>query len=76
MAKKAEAVGINGQGQAMLEKEAAEMLEMIPSGVGGDKDRAQELAGMIIHGEQQGLLLIGRPPLVDGGIVLPEFIDA
>ena len=76
MAKKAEAVGINGQGQAMLEKEAAEMLEMIPSGVGGDKDRAQELAGMIIHGEQQGLLLIGRPPLVDGGIVLPQFVQA
>jgi hypothetical protein len=31
---------------------------------------------MIIHGEQQGLLICGRPPLVDGGIVLPEFAEA
>ena len=31
---------------------------------------------MIIHGQQQGLLVIGRPPLVDGGIVLPEFAQA
>jgi hypothetical protein len=57
-------------------KEAAEMLEVIPSGVGGDKDRAQEFARMIIDGEEQGLFLLGGPPLVDGGIMLPEFIDA
>ena len=51
-------------------------LEMIPSGVGGDKEGDQEFAGMIIDGEQQGLLFIGGPPLVDGGIVLSQFIDA
>lgn len=73
MAKKAEAIGIDDQGYAVLEKEPAKMLEMIPGGVGGDKDRTQELAGMVIHGQQEGLLFIGRPPLVDGGIVLPEF---
>jgi hypothetical protein len=72
----AEAVGIPDQRQAVLEKEAAKMLEMIPSRVGGDKDRAQELAGMVIHGQQQGLLFRSGPPLVDGGIVLPKFIDA
>jgi hypothetical protein len=31
---------------------------------------------MIIDGEQEGLLFAGRPPLVDGRIVLPEFADA
>jgi hypothetical protein len=31
---------------------------------------------MIIDGQQQGLLFTGWPPLVDGGIVLPQFIDA
>jgi len=76
MAKEAKAVGVHDHRQAVLEKEAAKMLEMIPSGVGGDKDRAQEFAGMIIHGQQQGLLFIGGPPLVDGGIMLPQFIDA
>jgi len=52
------------------------MLEMIPRGVGGDKDRAQEFSGMIIDGQQQGLLGGAWPPLVDGGIVLPEFTQA
>ena len=31
---------------------------------------------MVIHGQQEGLLFMGRPPLVDGGIMLPEFINA
>ena len=76
MAKEAQAVGVHDHRQAVLEKEAAKMLEMIPRGVGGDKDGAQEFAGMIIDGQQQGLFFIGGPPLVDGGIVRPEFIDA
>jgi len=76
MAKEAKTVSVDDQRQAVPEKEAAKMLEMIPSGVGGDKDGAQEFAGMIIDGQQQGLLFLGGPPLVDGGIVLPQFIDA
>lgn len=31
---------------------------------------------MVIHGQEQGLLFWGRPPLVNGRIVLPQFIDA
>jgi hypothetical protein len=31
---------------------------------------------MVIDGQQEGLLFRGRPPLVDGRIVLPEFINA
>ena len=76
MAKEAQAVGVHHQGQAVLEKEAAKVLEVVPSSVGGDKDRAQELARMVVDGEQQGLLFLGGPPLVDGGIVLPQFINA
>ena len=44
MAKEAKTVGVNDHWQAVLEKEAAKVLEMIPSRVGGDKDRAQEFA--------------------------------
>lgn len=76
MAKEAETVGVDHHGQAVLEKEASEVFEVVPSGVGGDEDRAQKLARMVIHGQQKGLLFIGGPPLVDGGIVLPEFINA
>ena len=74
--KEAQAIGVDDQGQAVLEKEPAEMLKMIPSGVGGDKDGTQEFTGMVIDGQQEGLLFRGRPPLVDRGIVLPEFINA
>ena len=31
---------------------------------------------MIIDGQQQGLFAGGRPPLVDGGVMLPEFAEA
>ena len=44
MTKEAEAVGVYDHRQAVLEKESAKMLEMIPSGVGGDKDGAQEFS--------------------------------
>jgi|GEM_PF-2867610 len=44
MAKEAEAVGVYHHGQGVPEKKAAKMLEVIPSRVGGDKDRAQEFA--------------------------------
>jgi hypothetical protein len=73
--KEAEAVGIHHQWQAVLAEEPAKMLEVIPGRIRGDKDRAQKLAGMIIHCQQQGLLFGGRPPLVDGGIVLPQFAN-
>jgi hypothetical protein len=76
VAKEAEAVGVDHQRQAVPEKQAAEMFEMIPRGVGGDKDCAQEFSRMIIDGQEQGLLGRGGPPLVDGGIVLPQFINA
>ena len=76
MAKEAQAVGVYHQRQVMLEKEAAKMFEVIPGRIGGNKDCTQEFSGMVIHGQQEGLLLVGGPPLVDGGIVLPQFIDA
>jgi hypothetical protein len=44
MAKEVEAVSVDNHGQAGLEKEAAKVFEVVPSGVGGDKDRAQEFA--------------------------------
>jgi len=44
MAKKAEAVGVDDQRQIVLEKKTAKMLEMIPCGIGGDKDCAQEFS--------------------------------
>jgi len=76
MAKEAETVGVDHHGQAVPEKETAKMLEVIPGRIGGNKDCTQEFARMVIHSQQEGLLIIGRPPLVDRGVVLPQFADA
>ena len=76
VAKEAEPIGVHDQRQVVLEKEPAEMLEMIPRRIGRNKDRAQKFSGMIVDGQEQGLLGGGRPPLVDGGVVLPEFAEA
>src|ERR1051325_4722506 len=52
------------------------VLEMVPSGVGGYESGTHELAGVVVHSEQEGLLVLSGPPLMDGGIVLPEFAQA
>ena len=44
VAKKAEAIGVDHQRQAVLEKETPKMLEVIPRRVGGNEDRSQELS--------------------------------
>jgi hypothetical protein len=31
---------------------------------------------VVIHGKQEGLFNFGGPPLVDGGVVLPQFAHA
>jgi len=72
-AKKAQAVRINAQGNAAGKKGGAEVLEMVPGGVRGNEAPGDIEARMVIDGEQEGLLPGGRPPLVDGAVVLPEF---
>ena len=69
------AVGVEGHGQPVDGEEAAQVLELIPSGVGGNEGGPEEFAGMVIDREQEGLLVLSGPPLVDGGIVLPEFSE-
>lgn len=76
MAKQGQAIGVDRHRSAVEGERAAKVLEVVPSGVGGDEDGGHEFAGMVIHGQQEGLLLLIRPPLVDGGIMLPEFAQA
>jgi len=76
MAEQGQAIGVKRYGQAVAGKGAAEVLEVVPGGVGGNKDGGQEFAGVIIHRQQEGLLLRRGPPLVDGGVVLPQFAQA
>ena len=75
-AEQGQAIGVKGQGQTVDGEEAAEMLEVMPGGVGGNEGGPEEFAGMVIDREQQGLFILGGPPLVEGGVVLPEFAEA
>jgi hypothetical protein len=76
MTEQGQPIGVEGQRQAMAGESATKVLEVVPGGIGGNKSAAEEFAGMIIDGEQEGLLVGSRPPLVDRGVVLPEFADA
>ena len=75
MTEQGQPIGVERDRQAVRAEDAAEVLAVMPSGIGGPKGPGQELAGMIIEREQEGLFIVGRPPLVDRGVVLPEFAD-
>ena len=47
-----------------------------PSCVGGNKAGMEQFSRMIVDGQKEGLLFRGSPPLVNGRVVLPEFIEA
>jgi hypothetical protein len=76
MAEKVKAVGVNSQWQVMFGEELAKMFKVVPGGVGGDKSCAHEFSGMVVHREQKRLFVFGQPPLVNGGVMLPELVDA
>lgn len=76
MAEQGQAIGVQGQWQAVNGEGVAEVLEVVPRGIRRYEGTGQQFAGMIIDREQEGLLVVGRPPLVDRGIMLPEFADA
>ena len=76
MAEQGQSIGVESQGQAVEGKSATEVLEVMPGGIGRNKDGGQEFARVVIKGKQEGLLIVGGPPLVDGGVVLPQFTHA
>jgi len=51
----------------------SEVAEVCPGGVAGHKPASDIESRAIVNSEQEGLFLRGRPPLVDGAVVLPEF---
>jgi len=75
VSEKCQSIGVEGHGAAVAHEGPAEVFEMMPGGVGWDERGTQILAGMVVDGQQQGLLGVRSPPRVDGGVVLPEFAD-
>ena len=74
-AEEAQRVGIDGLGNAVFFKGAAEVAEVVPGGVGGDETAGDVAAGMVVDGEEEKLLLRRRPPLVNGAVVRPKLTD-
>ena len=74
-AKEAQSIRVNGQRNTVRFKGAAEMLEVVPSGLCRDETACHVEPGMVIDGEEEELLARGRPPLVNGAIVLPEIAN-
>ena len=73
MAEQGQAIGVDRQGPTVDGKGRAKVLEVVPGGIGGDEDSPHQFAGVIVHRQEEGLLVLGGPPLVDGRIMLPEF---
>ncbi len=76
MAEQGQTIGVEGYGPTVDGESVAEVLEVVPGGVGRNKDGRQELTRVVINRKEEGLLIGGGPPLMDGGVVLPQFADA
>jgi len=76
MAEQSQAIGVESHGPAVDGKGATEVLEVMPGGVSRNKDGGQELTRVVINRKQEGLLIGGRPPLMDRGVMLPQFTYA
>ena len=72
-AEEAQAVGVIDLGQAPGFEGLAEVLAVVPGRVRFDEAAGEVEAGMVIDGAQEGRLGGGRPPRVDGTVVLPKF---
>jgi hypothetical protein len=75
MAKEGEAVGVEAGGRAVAFEGRAQVGEVIPSGVAADEGAGDGFAGVIVEGENEHGVMVGRPPRMGRGVVLPEFAD-
>lgn len=75
-AEEAQGVGVDGVWQPVDFESAAEVAEVVPCCLGMDETTGNIEAGMVIDGEQKDLFGGGRPPLVDGTVVLIKLSDA
>lgn len=74
-AEKAQAIGVNGLRQADEFEGGAEVAKVFPGGVARHEASGPKKAGVVVNGEQEGLFLVGGPPLMNGAVVLPKFSE-
>ena len=74
-AKEREAVGVVGARGAVGGDGGARAGEVRPGRFAGHEAAGNDLAGVVIKGEQEDGFARSGPPVVRGGVVLPEFAD-
>ena len=75
MAEERKAVGIKRGGRAVGFDGRAQMGEVAPGRVAGDKGGGDDFTGVIVGGEDERGIGLGGPPGMGRGVVLPEFAD-
>jgi len=74
-AEEAQSVGVNDPGNAVVIEGFAEVEEEASSRARGDETSGHVEAGVVVDGEQEGLLAGRGPPPVNRTVMLPEFAD-
>jgi hypothetical protein len=75
VAEEGQAVGVKASGRAVGFQERTQVGEVGPGGVAGDESAAEDFAGVVIQGQDEAGIVLGGPPGMRGGIVLPEFTE-
>ena len=76
MTKERKAIGVEAGWRAMGFERPTQVGEMVPSGVAADEGTGDDLAGMIVQGEDEHLVMVCGPPGMGRAVVLPEFTDS
>jgi len=75
MTEQAEPIGIEAGWQTELFEDQAQVREMAPGGIAGHKSSAEDFSGMVVEGQNESGIMIGGPPAMGRGIMLPEFAN-
>lgn len=66
VAEQSQSIGVEGQRASVSTEGGAEVFEMVPGGVGGNEGAGDVFPGMVVDGQQEGLLVLVGPPGMDG----------
>ena len=76
VAEERQAVGVEAGGRAVGFQERTEVGEVRPGGVAGHEGAAEDFAGVVVQRQEEAGVVLGGPPGMRRGIVLPEFADS
>ena len=70
-----QAIGVEASRRPQAFEGAPYMREVVPGGVAANKGASDDLTGVIIDGQDEHRVMVGRPPQMWGTVVLPQLAD-